>query len=89
MKGKKGNNQYVVKIPISDECVAILEDNHRRFVEKFGREPLPTEPLFCDPDFDVPTAYTEKKLRAICIQAAKDAGLDVIRFLYTLGFEVG
>jgi hypothetical protein len=33
------------------------------FRKKFGRDPLPGEPVFFDPDEDVPTEISEEKLR--------------------------
>jgi hypothetical protein len=33
------------------------------FRKKFGRDPLPGEPVFFDPDKDVPTELTEERVR--------------------------
>jgi len=35
------------------------------FKEKFGREPGPDDPLFFDPDCDVPIPLSELKLRKV------------------------
>ena len=59
------------------------------FVEKFGREPGPDDPLFLDPDCDVPTPLTESKLRKELSEAARKAGLDVNRVLSAFGFKDG
>jgi hypothetical protein len=55
--------------------------------EKFGREAGPDDPLFFDPDDDVPTPLTEAKAKRELIEAARQAGLDVDRVLRGLGFE--
>jgi len=57
------------------------------FKEKFGREAGPDDPLFFDPDCDVPTSLTEAKVKRELVEAARKAGLDVHRILRGLGFE--
>jgi hypothetical protein len=57
------------------------------FRKKFGREAGPDDPLFFDPDYDVPTPLTEKKVKRKLVEAARKAGLDVDRVLRGLGFE--
>jgi len=57
------------------------------FKEKFGREPGPDDPLFFDPDYDVPAPLTEAKVKRGLVEAARKAGLDVDRVLRGLGFE--
>ena len=57
------------------------------FKEKFGREAGPDDPLFFDPDCDVPTPLTVSKVKRDLIEAARKAGLDVDRVLSGLGFE--
>ncbi len=64
-----------------------LKKQHESFVEKFGREPGPGDPLFFDPDYDVPVPLTEAKLRRELSEAARKAGLDVNRVLSAFGFE--
>ena len=41
----------------------LLKQQLRAFRRKFGRDPLPGEPVFFDPDQDVPTEISEAKLR--------------------------
>jgi hypothetical protein len=43
------------------------------FIEKFGREPGPDDPVFFDPDYDTPVALSEKKLRAHALEAMRAA----------------
>ena len=57
------------------------------FKEKFGREPGPDDPLFFDPEYNVPTPLTEAKVKRGLVEAAHKAGLDVDRVLRDLGFE--
>ncbi len=64
-----------------------LKKQHKMFVEKFGREPGPDDPIFFDPDYDVPTPLTSSKLRSELTKAAHKAGLDVDRVLSAFGFE--
>ena len=57
------------------------------FKEKIGREPGPKDPIFFDPDFDVPTPLAEAKLKRGLIEAARKAGLNVGKVLRAFGFE--
>ena len=59
----------------------------KNFKEKFGRGPGPDDPVFFDPDHDVPTPLTEAKVKRELVEAARKAGLDVDRVLRSLGFE--
>lgn len=45
------------QIPLSPQAVEILERQRREFMIKFGREPRGSDPVFFDPDSDVPTPY--------------------------------
>jgi hypothetical protein len=56
-------------MPLSDEMKTILEEQRRRFIEKYGREPGPDDPIF----FDLPPLeHVEHQV----VQAMKAAGLD-------------
>ena len=57
------------------------------FKEKFGREPGSKDPIFFDPDCDVPTPLSEAKLKRGLIEAARKAGLNVGKVLRAFGFE--
>ena len=72
---------------LSREAHASLKKQHEAFKEKFGREPGSDDPLFFDPDYDVPTPLTESKLRKELSEAARKAGLDINRVLSAFGFE--
>lgn len=66
---------------------AMIRQQLESFKEKFGREPGPDDPLFFDPDCDVPIPLSELKLRKELSEAARKAGLDVNRVLGAFGFE--
>jgi len=48
---------------LSPEAKEILEEQRKRFIEKFGREPSPKDPVFFDPDADTPQPYSEEKIK--------------------------
>jgi len=71
----------------------MLKENRDRFVEKFGREPGPGDPVFFDPGSDspVPVPITEDRLRRELTDACKKAGFNDERtkdFLKHFGFRV-
>jgi hypothetical protein len=53
-----------------------LLDQRKAFIEKFGREPGPSDPVFFDPDKDVPTPIDAQRLDADLEKAIRDAGID-------------
>ncbi len=73
---------------LNQEAYESLKKQHEMFLEKFGREPRPDEPIFFDPNNDVPTPLTSSKLKSDLTKAARKAGLDVVRVLSAFGFEV-
>lgn len=62
-------------VPLSPEAVAALEGQLQRFREKFGREPGPGDPVFFDPDKDVPTPMGEEKIMKKTIEVMRKAGI--------------
>ena len=74
-------------IKIDKELYEAITGQLKSFKEKFGREPGPDDPLFFDPDYDVPTPLTEAKVKRELVEGARKAGLDVHRVLRGLGFE--
>jgi hypothetical protein len=56
-------------VPLNEEAVGILEDQRRKFVEKFGREPGPNDPIF----FDAPPA---DQMLAEMVETMKAANID-------------
>jgi hypothetical protein len=45
------------------------------FIEKFGREPGPDDPLIFDEDYDTPVPLSEEKFRAHTLEAMRTAGI--------------
>jgi hypothetical protein len=55
---------------------AALLEQRKAFIEKFGREPGPGDPVLFDPDKDVPTPISPDRLDADLEKALRDAGID-------------
>jgi hypothetical protein len=73
-----GEHARVIKL--NRGAVDALEEQRALFIEKFGREPGPGDPVFFDPDEDEPTAITPERRAELMaqLQAAVDAaGLDI------------
>jgi hypothetical protein len=66
--GRRGDKP---RIPTKDE---MLRDLNKLFVEKFGREPGPDDPLFFDPDAETPIPLAASKLRAQMVITMMRAG---------------
>jgi hypothetical protein len=63
-------------VPRDAETADALREQIEAFVEKFGREPGPEDPLFFDPDSDTPRPVDHDKLRDATVQAMVAAGID-------------
>jgi hypothetical protein len=61
--------QVYRSVPLSGEAAAILNEQHRKFVERFGREPGPDDLIF----FDAPPV---EQVEFQMVKAMKAAGLD-------------
>ena len=72
-------------VRLSREAHDSLKKQLESFKEKFGREPGPDDPIFFDPDYDVPRPLTESKLRKGLSEAVRKAGFDVNRVLSAFG----
>jgi len=72
---------------LDQESYEAIVRQRKLFIEKFGREPGPKDPIFFDPDCDVPTPLSEAKLKRGLIEAARKAGLNVGKVLRAFGFE--
>jgi len=62
-------DQEIDAIQIDDGMYSILQEQRRAFMEKFGREPGPADPVFFDPTCDTPTPLTEEKLEDMYYEA--------------------
>ena len=58
-----------------------LSEQLDRFRRKFGREPGPGDPVFFDPDSDIPIRLSKEKLRGDFLAVAKNAGFSEERSL--------
>ena len=76
------------KIKMTDELKEILLNHREEFKKKFGRDPLPNDPVCFDPDYDVPTPISEEKLKKELIEVANKAGLDASLVLKQFGFDI-
>jgi hypothetical protein len=71
--------------------VSLLEDARRAFVEKFGREPGPHDPVFFDPDADTPQLIDPLKFKAQTVITMIRAGIPhhlIYTFIRTGGLIV-
>ncbi len=72
---------------LDQETYEAIVQQLKFFKKKFGREPGPKDPIFFDPDCDVPVPLSEAKLKRGLIEAARKAGLKVGKVLRAFGFE--
>jgi hypothetical protein len=63
-------------IPITPLIHEALLEQRKAFIAKFGREPGPDDPIFFDPDQDVPMPIETQRLNADLEAAIRDAGFD-------------
>src|SRR3954471_10863057 len=64
----EGGGLYT-SVPLSDDMGDILEQQRQRFIQKYGREPGPNDPVF----FDMPPV---EQIEFQTVQAMKKAGID-------------
>ena len=65
-------------VPMSDEVYRAMLDQRQRFIDKFGREPGPSDPVFFDPDADTPQQISEDRLGRLMNEALSAAGVDPV-----------
>ena len=63
-------------IIVSSELEEAFKEQRKRFIEKFGREPTPDDPIFFDPDADTPQPYSEENFNKTLIEDMRNAGID-------------
>ena len=63
-------------VPMTPRVHDALLAQRKAFIEKFGREPGPDDPVFFDPDKDVPTPMGHGRLDADLEKALRGAGID-------------
>ena len=66
-------------VPMTPRVHDALLDQRKAFVEKFGREPGANDPVFFDPDKDVPTPMDPARMAADLEKAIRDAVTDPVK----------
>ena len=61
-------------VTLAPRAIAALEQQIEAFRAKFGRDPGESDPIFFDPDADVPTRLSKEKLESKILEAMKKAG---------------
>ena len=74
----------VIKLP--PQAMEALIEQRRLFVEKFGRQPGPDDPVFFDPDASEPTPIDLGEIKRGIADAAKRCGINPERALRHFGF---
>ena len=69
MRAKKGQRRFrglarppMRRVPVPDEVFEALKRQAEAFEEKFGRPPGPNDPIFFNPDSDVPEFMSERQI---------------------------
>src|SRR5271166_1326762 len=73
---KKGKSEAV---PLNAEAQRAIQEQKRRFREKFGRDAGPEDPIFFDPDADTPQPISPAGLDEMMGQILSAAGQAGIR----------
>jgi hypothetical protein len=75
LERQHGREMMARRIEMTPEMTQIMVDQRARFLKKFGREPGPNDPVFFDPDQDVPTPWPREKLQAELLKAMQAANI--------------
>jgi hypothetical protein len=62
-------------VKMSPELARLMEVQNQSFIEKFGREPGPGDPIFFDPTKDIPTPMTEEMIKKLTVTDMRNAGM--------------
>ncbi len=73
-------------VTMSPRLRAVLLKQREAFVQKFGREPGLTEPVFFDPNADEPPPLEAEDERAELLNRCEQAGLDPDQVFSHLGW---
>ena len=77
-RGRKRKLPHGV-VPMTPRVHEALLAQRKAFIDKFGREPGPNDPVFFDPDQDVPTPINPARFDADLEKAIRDAGIDPVK----------
>ncbi|MBW1856454.1 MAG: hypothetical protein JRJ00_17670 [Deltaproteobacteria bacterium] len=67
---------------MSPELEDAFQEQRKRFVEKFEREPTSDDPIFFDPDADTPQPYPQEKFEESLVETMRKAGMDERCFMF-------
>jgi hypothetical protein len=76
---KKAKKLPLGAVPMTDRIREAMLDQRKAFIDKFGREPGPGDPVFFDPDKDVPTPMGSERMSADLEKALQDSGIDAAK----------
>lgn len=62
-------------VRVDSESAAVLQAQSRKFEEKFGRSPGPSDPVFFDPDADEPHPMSLEEVRDATVGMLESAGI--------------
>lgn len=68
--------EHGVEYTLPPDMAAALQEQAERFRQRFGREMGPDDPVFFDPDMDVPTPLSEAKINSEFRKAIIGSGAD-------------
>ena len=63
-------------VPMTPRVREALLEQRKAFIDKFGREPGPDDPVFFNPDKEVPTPIDPDQLNTDLDKALREAGID-------------
>jgi hypothetical protein len=63
-------------VPMTPPVYKALLEQRKAFIDKFGREPGADDPVFFDPDKDVPTPIGPDRTNADLERALRDSGIN-------------
>jgi len=62
------------KRPLEEEAARAMRKQLKAFRKKFGRDPVPGDPIFFDPKKDVPTPMDEEEMGKMLLDALLKSG---------------
>ncbi len=87
-KKRKARSEATGKreITMSPEMREVLLKQREAFIQRFGREPGLTEPVFFDPNADDPQPLDADEVTATLLEACERAGIDAEQLFSHLGW---
>jgi hypothetical protein len=76
---KKAKTLPLGAVPMTDRIRDAMLEQRKAFIDKLGREPGPGDPVFFDPDKDVPTPISPERMNADLERALRDSGIDPVK----------